>query len=63
MRRYLLFVFLLSIVFKGFSQGLEFQSPSKKTIFKITGFGDLYFGKHWDNYNKSPNPVILKIVF
>lgn len=52
MRRYLLFVFLLSFVLKGFSQGFEYQSRNKKTLFKITGFGDLYFGKHWGNYNK-----------
>ena len=43
---------VLFTAFNVYSQGLTIASKNKKSSFKISGYGDLYFGKHWDNYNK-----------
>jgi len=30
----------------------QIEVTTKKSSFTISGFGDIYFGKHWGNYNK-----------
>jgi len=43
------FCFLLQT---AFSQGIEPSGKSTKATFKLSGFGDMYYGKHLGNYSK-----------
>ena len=36
----------------GFTQGLELRSSKNNVQLKLSGFGDMYYGKHWSNQNK-----------
>jgi hypothetical protein len=45
-------MFCFNVVLIGFTQGLELRSGKNNVQLKLSGFGDMYFGKHWSNQNK-----------
>jgi hypothetical protein len=45
-------MFCFNVVGMGFTQGLELRSSKNNVQLKLSGFGDMYYGKHWSNQNK-----------
>jgi hypothetical protein len=45
-------MFCFNVVLMGFTQGLELRSSKNNVQLKLSGFGDMYYGKHWSNQNK-----------
>ena len=52
MIRNILGFIILFTAFNSYSQGITIASKNKKSSFKLSGYGDLYLGKHWGGYNK-----------
>lgn len=42
---------LLFTTLNFYSQGITIASKNKKSNFKLSGYGDLYLGRHWSGYN------------
>jgi hypothetical protein len=52
MNRFWILMVCFNVVGMGFTQGLELRSSKNNVQLKLSGFGDMYYGKHWSNQNK-----------